>query len=210
MDDVIAKIVEKLRSTPDQNLVVGISGIDGSGKSTLANLIAEELSRRSVPTAQVNLDDLLRPKSIRHKSEDQVKGYFEDNFDYNSLVTYVLEPARKMKCFKTQYPSLDLDTDQVTSRCLEFNGPGVLIVEGVFLFRKELRDKFHFKIWIEISFEAAMTRILNRSRDRRYGDVDAIRSRYEIRFFPTQRFHLERDHPSDAADHIFMSSDPKK
>ena len=109
-------------------------------------------------------------------------------------------------CFKAEYPVLELETDQIRSRNLDFYGPGIVIVEGVFLFRKELSQKFHWKIWIEISFEDAMSRVLERSRDRRYGDVGAIRTRYETRFFRTQRFHLERDDPATSADFVLKST----
>ncbi|MCC5970764.1 MAG: hypothetical protein JJU15_12520 [Pararhodobacter sp.] len=209
MDDLLSKMVREFRSAPDQNLIVGISGIDGSGKSTLANLIESAFVHCGIQTAQVNLDDLLHPKSIRHKNSDQVQGYFEDNFDYTSLVDHILDPARKTAEFKAEYPVLDLETDQVSKCCIELSGPGILIVEGVFLFRKELREKFHFKIWIEISFEVAMSRILERSRDQRYGDVESIRARYEERFFPTQRFHLDRDRPASAADYIYFNQNKR-
>jgi len=206
MDDLLNKVITKFQAAPSQNLVVGISGIDGSGKSSLAKHIEEYLAQRGIPTAQISLDDLLHPKPIRHKNKDQVQGYFEDNFDYASLIGCIIDPAHKTAHFKTSYPILNLETDQITACHLEFNGPGILIIEGVFLFRKELREQFDFKIWIDIDFEDAMIRILKRSRDQRYGGVDAIRKRYETRFFPTQRFHLDRDQPANVADFIFISS----
>lgn len=153
-------------------------------------------------TTQINLDDFLHPRAIRHKNPDQIEGYFEDNFDIESLVNGVLDPARNNTLVQGILPVMNLDTDQIVARDFRFNGPGVLIVEGVFLFRSELRDKFDLKIWLDIGFETAMERVLNRVRDQRYGDAAAIRARYETRFFPTQRFHLERDRPSETADYI--------
>lgn len=200
VDKALETIIARFRSAPERNLIVGISGIDGSGKSTLAQQIESALARLDITAAQVNLDDLLNPKSIRHKSRDQIRGYFEDNFDFASLVNKVLDPARKAARFATLYPVLNLDTDQRSTREFAFHGPGVLLVEGVFLFKKELRDKFDLKVWIEIPFEDAMDRVVARTRDERYGDGEAIRARYETRFFPTQRYHLERDRPAEVAD----------
>ena len=98
---------------------------------------------------------------------------------------------------------MDLDTDLNTKRQLAFNGPRIIIVEGVLLFKRGLRDWFHLKIWINISFETAMMRILQRSRDQRYGDTNAIRAPYETRFFLAQRHHLLRDDPANSADIVF-------
>ncbi len=93
-------------------------------------------------------------------------------------------------------------TDKVSPEAFTFEGPGVLIIEGVFLFRKELRPYFDLKFWLDVSFETATERVVNRARDRRHGDADAIKRRYEQRYFAAQRFHLERDNPIEAADMI--------
>ncbi len=202
LEDVATDIKQRTQASNDKNLIIGISGVDGSGKSTFATQLTQALASENVVATQIDLDDFLQPKEIRHCREDQVTGYFEDNFDYSSLVNRVLLPAREETSFKATLPTLELETDQVLERDFKFIGPGVLIIEGVFLFRKELREHFDLKIWLDISFEDAMNRVLQRQRDQRYGDINAIRARYEERFFPTQRFHIKRDDPASTADLI--------
>lgn len=206
LEEITPQICSRFELTSEKNLIVGISGIDGSGKSTVSNELESALSGRGITSAQINLDDFLNPKEIRHKNPNQIDGYFGDNFDFESLVTKVLEPARQSLSINCKIPVLELETDQISEREFDFPGPGVLIVEGVFLFKKELRDLFDLKIWLQIDFEDAMERVLKRSRDKRYGNTGAIRSRYEERFYPTQRFHLERDKPAEAADIIINIS----
>lgn len=198
--EIIAQIAHVFEQRAARNLIVGVSGIDGSGKSKLASKLESGLNSGGIMARQISIDDFLQPKSLRHKNPNQIQGYFEDNFNYDSLNTQVLVPVRNSMSVDNKIPVLDLDTDQISEQPFRFSGPGVLIVEGVFLFRKELRDAIDFKIWIQIDFKPAMARILNRVRDKRYGDAAAIRSRYETRFFPTQRFHLERDKPCEFAD----------
>lgn len=206
MDKILAKITQSARLCTGKNLIVGISGIDGSGKSTLADELVRRLTEQGVTATSVHLDDFLNPKTIRHKNTDQIAGYFDDNFDYDSLINSVIGPARAHSRVQSQHPVLDLETDQVSACDFMFDGPGVLVVEGVFLFRQELRGYFDLKVWLDISFDDALARILTRSRDRRYGDAEAIRSRYENRFFPAQRFHLDRDAPAEAADIVIAAS----
>ncbi|MEP5757829.1 MAG: AAA family ATPase [Litoreibacter sp.] len=202
IEKIANEIQSRTASAKERNLLVGISGIDGSGKSTFAEKLKEYLSKTALPTVYVDLDDFLQPRHIRHKNDDQVKSYYEDNFDYLSLVNDLIVPALQSSQFRTHLPKLDLDTDQIERRCLEFSGPGVVILEGVFLFRKELREYFDLKVWLEIDFDTAMSRVLNRTRDKRYGSADAIYARYQERFYPTQRFHMERDDPVGCADLI--------
>jgi len=198
--DLSQTISQKFEDTPHKNLVVGISGIDGSGKSTLAQNLVKSLNSRGFRAVSFDIDELLNPKSIRHKNPNQVESYFEDNFDYTSFKTKILTPTRAATNVEEFYPALDLESDQVSEKKFSFFGPGILVVEGVFLFRKEIRDCFDLKIWLDISFTDAMSRVLRRTRDQRYGSATAIQARYETRFFPTQRFHLKRDRPKEIAD----------
>lgn len=200
IEELLNQIEHHPKLKSGMNLIVGISGIDGSGKSTYADSLAGSLRERGLAVGQVHLDDFLHPKKIRHANPNQIEGYYEENFDFRSLVEAVLDPVRGAVSVRSRLPILELETDQILEQDLSFDGPGVMIVEGVFLFRRELRQKFDVRIWLEISFESAMERILGRRRDKRYGDAEAIRTRYEERFFPTQRFHLERDRPVESAD----------
>lgn len=202
IDQISEKIAQHSKLSVGRILVVGVSGIDGSGKSTFAKSLKQSLIHLGLAAEYLDLDDFLNPRTIRHKNSNQIVGYFEDNFDYASLEERILDPARQSTQIECKLPVLELESDQIVERPFQFVGPGVLIIEGVFLFRKELREKFDFRIWLEVDFEVAMNRVLDRPRDKRYGNMEAIRTRYETRFFPTQRFHLERDQPSRFADMI--------
>ena len=203
--DAIAAIESHPKLASGQNLIVGLSGIDGSGKSTYGAQLLKSLRSRDQAASLVSLDDFLRPKAIRHANPDQISGYFWENFDFEALANRVLIPIRDCVNVSTELQVLDLESDRLLTRPFEFNGPGILIVEGVFLFRKEYRPYFDVKIWIDVSFETALSRVLYRQRDQRYGDTNAIQRRYEERFFPTQRFHLKRDDPIGAADFIISN-----
>lgn len=200
IEEVLRQIEHHPNLKSGKNLIVGLSGIEGSGKSTWATALERGLLERGAAVRLIHLDDFLHPKKIRHANPDQVKGYYEDNFDFRSLVRAVLDPVREAISVRSKFPLLELETDQILEQDFVFEGPGVVIVEGVLLFRRELHQKFDVRVWLHISFEDAMERILRRPRDLRYGGVEAIQERYEKRFFPTQRFHLKRDQPVENAD----------
>ena len=62
---LIAKVIAVFQSSPNQNRIIGISGIDGSGKSTLASQLEQIVASNGIPVALINLDDLLHPKASR-------------------------------------------------------------------------------------------------------------------------------------------------
>ena len=57
MEDLIAKITVGFQSSSNQNLMVGISGIDGSGKSTLSSQLEQAVASNDIPVAVINFDD---------------------------------------------------------------------------------------------------------------------------------------------------------
>ena len=80
----------------------------------------------------------------------------------------------------------------------------VILAEGVFLFKRELRDRYDLSIWLDCDFETALERALLRnqeglSRERLIEDYRRI-------YFPAQKLHFERDFPVDFAG-ILHSND---
>jgi len=125
--------------------------------------------------------------------------------DGSGKSTYAAHIARCLRDRDVTVEQIDLDYFLNPKRIRHADpdpGPGVLVVEGVFLFKKELRELFDVKVWLDVSFETAMERVTLRPRDQRYGNAEAIRERYSNRFFPTQRYHMHRDKPKMQADYV--------
>ncbi len=199
------QIEENPKLKRGKNVLVGISGIDGSGKSTYAQALKRSLQARGLAIGLVASDNFFHPKPVRNANPDQITGYFDESFDFRRLVDKVLNPIRHSTAVTTKLPVLDLVTDEQSERMFQFSGPGVVIVEGVFLFRRELQSHFDLKIWLDVTFETAESRVVARPRDRRHGDADEIRRRYNERYFAAQRHHIERDRPAEAADIVIAN-----
>src|SRR6185503_4651399 len=78
--------------------------------------------------------------------------------------------------------------------------PGdVVLVEGSFLLRPELRGGFDFVVWVETSFETAEARGVARDAAALGGEENARRL-YRVRYHAAQRMHLDEiDVGRDAA-----------
>jgi pantothenate kinase-related protein Tda10 len=57
IENLIAKVIADFQSSPNQNRIVGISGIDGSGKSTLSTQLEQAVASNDIPVAVINFDD---------------------------------------------------------------------------------------------------------------------------------------------------------
>src|SRR5205085_12579908 len=76
----------------------------------------------------------------------------------------------------------------------------VIILEGIFLFKKELREKYDLAFWIECPFETALQRAVLRNQEG-LSENEVIRDYRDINF-PAQMIYLAKDQPQFYADGI--------
>lgn len=84
-----------------------------------------------------------------------------------------------------------------------YDAIGIILLEGIFLFKPAFVHQFDLKIWIECSFETALERAVSRSQEglSPAETIEAFRTTY----FPAQKIHFEEDKPGEAADTIFAN-----
>jgi uridine kinase len=70
----------------------------------------------------------------------------------------------------------------------------ILLFDGIFLLRPELRGCWDFRIFIEVEFEVVIERV--KSRDQKlFGTPEQVRQRYTQRYIPAQRTYLQSCQP---------------
>jgi N-acetylglutamate synthase-like GNAT family acetyltransferase len=87
----------------------------------------------------------------------------------------------------------------------------IFILEGIFLFRKELENYWDFKIFLDVSFETALNRNIQREKDQQsIGDKEQIINRYNMRYIPGQKMYFKNDNPRETSDIILDNNDYNK
>ena len=176
--------------------IVGISGIDCAGKTSLAARLADDLHAAGEDAVVIGGDHFNRPHSERstYPAEDADYG-----FAYGQLVEEVLAPAREGRRVEARLRVKDWERDAWDECDFSVEPGAIVLLEGVFLFTRELAPLLDLKVWLEISFVDALDRALVRDAEA-MGGPHGVRERYAARYFPGQRLHLERDRPREAAD----------
>ena len=165
-------IVAKRRAKPGpQPLLVAISGIDASGKGTLAAALTPLLRDRGLDVEAVGADTWLTPLEQLDLAVDPAGEFYRRAIRFDDMFQRI---------------------EDLRERPLD-----VILAEGIFLFKRELRRRYDLSIWLDCGFETALTRALARnqeglSRERLISDYRRI-------YFPAQRLHLERDFPVEFA-----------
>jgi uridine kinase len=84
----------------------------------------------------------------------------------------------------------------------------VLLLEGVFLLRPELREQFDYTVFLDAPFDVCLTRALARDTQATGDDAAAIRARYASRYWPAQRLYFAEVGPRELADLVIDHADP--
>jgi len=110
---------------------------------------------------------------------------------------------------------LNLETDDYSnSRRYDIPTDGLVVIEGVFLFRPELAKYLDIKIHLHIDFDCCLGRVVERD-GYLFGSSQDIIDRYNTKYIPGQILYFEEARPLQTADLIldnthFANSMPKK
>lgn len=188
-------------------LLIGINGVDGSGKThfskELENYLSANTNRQII---NASIDDFHNPKEIRYqKGENSPGGYYYDSFDLESfkkfLFTPILDGNSKIKTKIFDHKS----NNKVNEPFTIIDKDAIVIVEGVFLFRKELVDYFDLKIFIDVDFKYTVARAIERDKKKKetLAEKEQVNEKYLKRYIPGQKLYLEDVKPIELADIVF-------
>jgi uridine kinase len=189
-------------------LRVAIDGPDGAGKTTLGDELAAILESKS-PVIRAGIDGFHNPRAHRlRRGANSPEGYFLDSFNYEALRTLLLDPLGPAGSRRYRRAVFDYRVDEKVEAQEEEAPPdSILLFDGVFLLRDELRALWDFSIFVQAGFDEIVRRAEARDREL-MGGVEAVRERYRTRYIPGQELYFSRCTPQVIADVVFDNTDP--
>lgn len=188
--------------------VIGISGIDASGKTTFTRTLAEELEQDGYKVQMIHLDDFHYPADIRRSnSVPPAQAYYARTFDYHRVIKELLQPIQSGLPLTRELLCLDLEKDEFCLiRRYDIDRNTIVLMEGVFLFRPELRDLFDFKVYLHIDFDTCLERVVARD-GYLFGSPENIVRRYKEKYLPGQSLYFQEANPMETADLVLDNTD---
>lgn len=143
---------------------VGIDGVDGAGKTSFADRLGQVLDAIGMPVIRAGTDQFHQPRAIRYaKGQDSPEGFFADSFDLPTLKRELLEPLAPGGSGAFRRAAFDHRRDQPVEAPLEIAPAGaVLLFDGIFLHRPELRGAFDLTIFLDVPFAQSYRRMAAR------------------------------------------------
>lgn len=128
--------------------------MDGAGKTTFADELVLIVSRAGKTVIRATVDGFHQPRVKRYQlGRNSPEGFFRDSYDYQSLKAALLDPLRSGS-HRFRRAIFDVDMDKPLDVDEEEAPPGsILLFDGIFLHRPELRDYWDFSIFLDVPWE---------------------------------------------------------
>lgn len=183
---------------------VAVDGVDGSGKTWFADELAEVLRERGHEVVRVSVDGFHRPRAERYaRGAGSPEGFYRDSYDYARLRTDVLDPfgpgGDRVYRGAAHDVATDAHLDVAPRRAGEH---AVLVVDGIFLHRDELREHWDRSVYLAVPFAVSAARMAVRDG----ADADPEHPR-NLRYVEGQRMYHRECDPAQRADVVVDNSD---
>lgn len=191
--EYVNELIDWLERHPRKSstLLIGIDGCGGSGKSTLAKKIASFCPQSVI----VHMDDFYLPSHQLLKVKPQNKPIGAD-YDWVRMREQVLVPLRNNE--EGFYQRYDWNTDKLDDWHTVPVG-GMVLVEGVYSTRNELKDYYDCMIWVQCPRETRLARGLER-------DGEGARDRWENDWMISEDVYMREQQPERRADIIISGT----
>lgn len=179
---------------------VAIDGVDAAGKTTLADELVSFIRAHDRPVIRASIDGFHNPANIRHRrGPTSPEGYYYDSFNYRALLDSLLIPLGPNGTLQYRLAVFDYRTDsEIHAEVITADSNAVLLFDGVFLLRPELREHWDFTVFVDAAFEVTLARAMQRDVAL-FGDAENVRRRYEERYIPGQMIYLQECRPKERA-----------
>lgn len=190
---ILRTVAEAILRLPGSRVVrVGIDGVDGAGKTIFGDELARTLAVSGRGIIRASVDSFHNPRAQRYRQGRQSpEGYFQDAYDYGQLRAALLDPLSPGASGRYRTAVFDHHTDQpVTMPEAQAAAGDILIFDGIFLHRPELRGYWDYSIFLQVDVAISIPR--SAQRDATAPDPRATENR---RYVVGQQIYLHTCDP---------------
>jgi uridine kinase len=202
--DYLSKLILEHKSTDSvarKHTFVAVDGFPLVGKSTLSQALTAKLQQLGQPCIDIELDDFAYPRTIRYLA-DHISGqeFFNLYARINDFTDCVVAPLKagqpRQYCPAIRHFGKDIDVERVWLTA----PPGaVVIVNGLGLLREEMREMWDFVVYVDISYEHFVSRLISRDK--------LTKEFWDNKVQPASAYYTDICKPREIADVVLENDD---
>ncbi|QWU45677.1 kinase [Bacillus sp. NP247] len=190
------EIMKVIKEHKDERFILGIDGLSRSGKTTLVKELEEDMKKSGIPFHIFHIDDHITERNKRYNTGfAEWYEYYNLQWDIEWLQQNLFQKLQSD--MQLELPYYHDETDTCEMKEIHLPLVGVIIVEGVFLQRKEWKEYFHYMVYLDCSRE---TRFLRESEE-----TQKNIPKFQSRYWKAEEYYLEKESPRDLADFVIRN-----
>jgi uridine kinase len=189
-----------------RSALIALSGIDASGKGYLAARLAGALEARGLRTAVLGVDGWLNLPHVRFDPGRPAEAFYERAIRFEEMFATLVLPFRDARACHVVADYTDEAATAYRNHTYVFGDTDVILLEGIFLLKREWRAYYDLSFWVDCTFETALERAVRRGQEG-LAPAETV-SAFRTIYFPAQSLHLAKDAPRAAAGHVLVN-DPR-
>ncbi|MGE7867272.1 kinase [Bacillus paramycoides] len=191
-----SEIMKVIKEHKDERFILGIDGLSRSGKTTLVKELEEDMKQSEIPFHIFHIDDHITERNKRYNTGfAEWYEYYNLQWDIEWLQQNLFQKLHSN--MQLELPYYHDETDICEMKEIQLPLVGVIIVEGVFLQRKEWREFFHYMVYLACSRE---TRFLRESVE-----MQQNLSKFQSRYWKAEDYYMEMELPRKRADLVIRN-----
>jgi uridine kinase len=204
MADLHASLARAVPYRGNAIVRVAVDGVSGAGKTSFAGELAIVLQRAGRTVIAASADDFHYPKAQRYRlGRDSSDGHYLESYDYDAMRRELLDPLDVGGSRRYRTAVFDCASDRPIPSPHYFAPEGaILLFDGLFLNRDELRHYWDVSIFLDVPFEIATQRCAQRD-----GTVADYRHESNRRYVEGEMRYLQECRPQDRASIVIDNSD---
>jgi uridine kinase len=191
--------------------LVAIDGRSAAGKTMLADELAQYVQHKGRPTLRSSLDHF-HPSGHRDRSGERrytPSSYLAEGYDYTTFRRCMLDPFQPDGSRRVQLAFWDSYNDTpLAEQWIDAPTDVVVIIDGIFLLRPDLRTYWDYTIWLDIDWQTMIERAAGRD-SAWVGSPDVVVERYRSFWIPTHELYERAMTPRQFADVIVDHRNPE-
>jgi uridine kinase len=194
---VLQSVAERILETSAPYITrVAIDGVDGAGKTTFADELAGVLEPSGREVIRASVDGFHNPREVRYRlGRGSPEGFYRDSYDYGAFKDVLLGPLSPGGSGRYRTAIHDVATERpATVPEKQAEQGAVLVVDGIFLHRPELRPYWDVSVWLGVAFSVSIPRGAQRGMGS--PDLHAPQNRCYVE---GQKLYLDESRPQQHA-----------
>jgi uridine kinase len=178
----------------EERLVLGIDGLSRAGKTTFVNKLSNKLLESGLSHHVFHIDDFIVQRDKRYGTgKDEWLEYYSLQWDVDYLKTNLFDKLHSSDSLVL--PFYDSKTDQQIMTEVSLAGKSIIILEGVFLLRKEWIHTFDYTVFFDCPREVRFARESVQTQQNLM--------KFEQRYWRAEDYYLQTIKPFEKVDIIF-------